>query len=149
VTIFEHAKKFEKDSELFYRDLAERCFEIGVAVILTRLADEELKHYGAIEAMEHGAIPELQDSGILPDARNVIDLMLEKDGIFREDLPESEVYALALDIEERGREFYEERAASAETGGQKEVFLKLAQQEHEHFMTIEMMSDLFSARSVD
>ena len=144
MNIFEYAKKFEKDSELFYRDLAERCFEIGVAVILARLADEEVKHYNAIEAMERGAIPDIGDSTILSDARNAIDRMRDKDGSFKEELPEAEVYVLALDIEQKGLEFYQEQARSAENHGQKDIFLKLAQQEHEHYMTIEMMSDAFS-----
>lgn len=142
MNIFEYAKKFEKDSELFYRDLADRCFEIGVAVILTRLADEELNHYKAIEAMERGATPGLFDSAILADARNVIDQTRDKDGILREDLPEAEVYALALEIERNGQEFYEEQARAMEHNGQKEIFLKLARQEHEHHMTIEMMSEI-------
>jgi len=147
VNIFEYAKKFEKDSELFYRDLAERCFEIGVAVILARLADEEAQHFKVIEAMERGAIgPEIKESDILADARNVIDLAREKDGIFREDLPESEVYALALDIEQKGKDFYEERAGKSDDAVQRETFLKLAQQEREHYMTIELMSDLFQDR---
>jgi rubrerythrin len=144
VTIFEYARKFEKDSELFYRNLADRCFEIGVAVILTRLADEELKHYKVIEGMERGATPDLLDSTILPDARNVIDQMRDKDGIFREDLPEAEVYVVALDLERKGQEFYEEQARLTQNSGQKGIFLKLAQQEHEHHMTIEMMSEALS-----
>jgi rubrerythrin len=147
VNIFEYAKKFEKDSEMFYRDLAERCFEIGVAVILARLADEEVRHYKIIEAMERGDNgPEIIDSGILADARNVIDLAREKDGIFREDLPEAEVYAIALDIEEKGRLFYEERALKSDDPRHRATFLKLVQQEKEHYMTVELMSDLFQGR---
>ena len=65
MNIFEYAKKLEKDSELFYRDLAERSFEIGVAVILARLADQEVRHFNTVEAMERGETPSLGESDIL------------------------------------------------------------------------------------
>lgn len=140
--IFEYAKKLEKDSELFYRDLAERSFEIGVAVILARLADEEVRHFNTIEAMERGEPPSLADSDVLPDARNVIDLVLEKDGLLREDLPEAEVFTLALDIELKSSDFYEDCAKKTQNDTHREMFSRLARQEHEHYMTVELMSDL-------
>jgi rubrerythrin len=142
VNIFEYAKKLEKDSELFYRDLAERSFEIGVAVILARLADEEVRHFIAVEALERGETPSLGESDVLADARNVIDLVREKDGLLREDLPEAEVFTLALDIEQKSSDFYEDCIKKTQNDAHREIFSRLARQEHEHYMTIELMSDL-------
>ena len=51
--IFEYAMKMEKDGEAYYRQLAKQVGKI-LGAVFTMLADEEVKHYDAIEAMQVG-----------------------------------------------------------------------------------------------
>ncbi len=143
MTIFDYAKKLEKDSEAFYRDLSESCFEIGTVDILTRLADEEVKHFKVLEALEIGVDLGVENSDILQSAANVIDQIRGKIGNSRGELPEAEAFALALDLEQKSWEFYEDCALKALESRQTEIFSKLAIQEHEHYQTVELMSEFF------
>ena len=50
--IFEYAMQMEKDGEDYYRQLAQKIDNNGMKTILTMLADEEVKHYNAIEKIK-------------------------------------------------------------------------------------------------
>ena len=51
--VLEYLLKVEKDGEEYYRDLAAKAPNKGFQRIFTMLADEEQKHYAAIEDMAH------------------------------------------------------------------------------------------------
>ena len=51
--VLEYLLKVEKDGEEYYRELAANAPNKGFARIFNMLADEEEKHYAAIEDMAH------------------------------------------------------------------------------------------------
>ncbi len=73
--IFAFALEKEKFSEEYYRDLAHRANHPGLKNILTMLADEEAKHYQAIERMRTETPEQVTDVPILDRAREVFEKM--------------------------------------------------------------------------
>jgi len=139
MNIFEFAKKMEKDGEAYYSRLAGYADFNGLRSILEMLADAERKHYNVLLEMEGGASPEVPETGILDNARNVFESM-DKD-FFGPDtaLPQIEAYKKALSIEKQSREFYEQRAGESGDQAHKAVFLKIAEEERQHFFLMEEM----------
>jgi rubrerythrin len=142
MNIFEFAKKMEKDGEAYYNQLAENSTSKGLKTILNMLSDAERKHYDVLVEMEKGVLTGLPETGILDNAKNVFAGM-EK-SLFMSDtaLPQIEVYKKALDIEKASREFYEQKAGDAGDAGdavQKGIFLKIAEEEKQHFFLMEEM----------
>lgn len=137
--IFEFAKKMEKDGEAYYTRLAEYATSTGLRSILEMLADAERKHYNVLLEMEKGAGPEVQETGILVNAKNVFESM-DKDFFGPETvLPQIEAYKKALSIEKQSREFYEQRAEEAGEGSRRAIFLKIAEEERQHYFLMEEM----------
>ena len=136
MNIFEYAMQMEKDGEDYYRQLAQQIANKGLRTILTILADEEVKHYNAIEKMKT-AEPYTAETTILTDAENVF-VQIQKSGeSFDFDLGQAKLYKKAQDIEKRSRDFYLEKANEVKEGYQKEIFLRLAEEEKKHYFLLE------------
>jgi rubrerythrin len=61
--IFAFAMKMEKDGETFYRDLAQKTANQGIANIFEMLADEEVKHYRTIKSLQFWAGRKISSNG--------------------------------------------------------------------------------------
>ena len=134
--IYEYAMKMEKDGEDYYRRLAEETENKGLKTIFTMLAEEELKHYNAIKEMKTGK-PQMADTTILTDSKNIFS-QIQKDGDKIDlDIKQTEVYKKAQDIEKKSEDFYREKANEAEDEYQRELFLKLAEEEKKHYFLLE------------
>jgi rubrerythrin len=143
MSIFEYALQMEKDGETYYRNLAQQTTNKGIQTILTMLADEEVKHYNAVKKMQT-AMPQMEETTILTDAKNVF-VQIKKSGeCFDFDIGENELYTKARDIEEASRKFYLERANEVEPGRQKELFLQLAEEEKKHYFLLENIIEFIS-----
>mgnify|MGYP000527653371 CR=1 FL=1 len=143
MTILEYALQMEKDGEAYYRKLAQQTTNKGIQNILTMLADEEVKHYNAIKKMQT-TLPEMAETTILTDAKNVF-VQIKKSGeSFDFDNNETELYKKARDIEEASRKFYLEKANEVEPGRQKELFLQLAEEEKKHYFLLENIIEFIS-----
>ena len=139
MNIFEFAKKMEKDGEAYYSRLAGYADSNGLRNILEMLSDAERKHYNVLLEMEKGASPVVQETNILDNAKNVFESMDRN--FFGPDtpLPQIEAYKKALSIEKVSREFYEQKAGEAGDQSPKAVFLKIAEEEKQHFFLMEEM----------
>ncbi|MHC4632079.1 MAG: ferritin family protein, partial [Planctomycetota bacterium] len=104
MNIFEYAMQMEKDGEDYYRQLAQQTANKGIRTILTMLADEEVKHYNAVEKMKTEK-PQITETKILTDAKNVFVQIKESGGGFDFDIRQTELYKRAQDIEEKSRDF--------------------------------------------
>jgi rubrerythrin len=104
--IFEYAMQMEKDGESFYREVALQTGVRGVKAILTMLADEEVRHYNAIEKMKSAQPVQLAGSTILADAKNVFAQLKESGEEFTSETNQISLYKKALDIEAKSRDFY-------------------------------------------
>lgn len=135
--IFQFAMEKEKHSEQFYRDLADRTNCVGLRNILTVLADEEVKHYHLVEHMQAETPQEVSETPILAHAREIFEKMRGSSEKFDFNISEADLYRKACDIEEDSKRFYLERAEEVEDPAQKEVFRKLAAEEHKHWIIVD------------
>ena len=135
--IFEFAMEKEKFSEEYYRDLAHRANHAGLKKILTMLADEEVKHYQAIERMRTETPEKVTDVPILDRAKEVFDKMRVSPKKFDFLVSEVELYRKACQIEEQSKKFYLEQAEAAQDPGQARIFRMLAQEEDKHLFLVE------------
>ncbi|MFZ2147722.1 MAG: ferritin family protein [Sedimentisphaerales bacterium] len=143
MNIFEYAMQMEKDGEEYYRQLARQTANKGLKTILTMLADEEVRHYKAIEKMKT-AEPEMVGTTILSDAKNIFIQIRESNENFNYDTEQIQFYKKAQDIEEKTRDFYLEKANEVEEKYQKEVLLKLADEEKKHYFLLENIIEFVS-----
>ena len=141
--IFEYAMQMEKDGEDYYRQLAQKAGNNGMKTILTMLADEEVKHYNAIERIKTQKT-QIAESKILTDAKNVFVQIKESGDSFDFDINQAELYKKAQDIEKKSRDYYTEKANEVTEEYQKELFLKLADEENKHYLLLDNIIDFVS-----
>jgi len=143
MNIFEYAIQMEKDGETYYRQLAQQTVNKGLKTILTMLADEEVKHYNAIEKMKTTE-SHMVETTILGDAKNVFVQIQESSESFDFEPGQIELYKKAQDIEERSRDFYLEKASQVEEEYQKDILLRLADEEKKHYFLLENIIEFVS-----
>jgi len=143
MNIFEYAMQMEKDGEIYYRQLVQQTANKGLKNILTMLADEEVKHYNAIERMQTTEA-HMAETVILTDAKNIFVQIKESGKSFDLDIRQIELYRKAQDIEERSRDFYTEKANEAEPDYQKKLFLQLAEEEKKHYFLLDNIIEFVS-----
>ena len=134
--IFEYAMQMEKDGEDYYRQLARQTENKGLKTIMAMLADEEVKHYNTIEEMKTKKL-QLAQTTVLTDARNVFVKLKETGEKFDSDIEQKELYVKAQAIEKRSEDFYREKANQVEKEYQKDIFLRLADEEKKHYFLLE------------
>ncbi len=143
MNIFEYAMQMEKDGEDYYRQLAQQTANKGLKTILTMLADEEAKHYIAIEEMRTEK-PQLTETTILTDAKNIFVRIKEMGEKFDFGIGQSELYKKAQDIEKKSEHFYLEKANRVKEKHQKEIFLRLVDEEKKHYFLLENIIEFIS-----
>jgi rubrerythrin len=142
VDIFEFAMQMEQDGERFYRNMAQQTGDVGVKRILGMLADDEVKHYRIVKEMRSSGTYKMRDTEILADARNVFAEM--KPGDFSLQGMQVEVYKEAQDIERKSEVFYTEKAEEVSEPAQRELFLKIANEERRHYYLLDHMIEFVS-----
>lgn len=143
MNIFEYAMQMEKDGEEYYRQLAQQTDNKDLGAILTMLADEEVRHYNTIEKMQT-AEPYMTETTILTDAKNIFVQIKESGESFDFDIRQADLYRKAQDIEKQNQEFYTEKADEVTEKYQKELFVKLADEERKHYFLLENIIELVS-----
>ena len=143
MNIFEYAMQMEKDGEEYYRQLARQTDNKGLQTILTMLADEEVKHYNAIERMQTTE-PHMEEATILTDARNIFVQIKESGDSFDFDIKQTDLYRKAQDIEKESRDFYTGKADEVTEEYQRELFLKLAEEERKHYFLLDNIIEFVS-----
>ena len=139
--VFEFAMNLENESEAYYRDCAAKAENKGVKDILGWLAEEEKKHYAVISQMRRKGDPQLQDSRLLSNVKEVFKKMREDIEDFEFSAPQIELYQKAQELERKSRGFYLEHANQTSDKKHKEIFLKLAEEERKHYKVLENIID--------
>ena len=143
MNIFEFAKEKEKYSEDYYRRLADKTSNKGLETIFNMLADEEAKHYKIVSDMKEDVAPDLAETTVLSDAKDVFVKMRESAQKLSFDISQTELYKKAQDIEKQSQNFYLEKAKEAEET-QKEILLGLAEEEKKHYFLLENIIEFVS-----
>ena len=136
MNVFDYAMQMEKDGEAYYRELAQKSSDTGLARILIMLADEEVKHYNLFKQMKAGKA-EYSEIPILANVKNVFAEMQQKGDAFDFSVEQVDFYRKAQDIEKKSEDFYREKAKEITDKDQKEIFLKIADEEKKHFLILE------------
>ena len=134
--IFDYALQMEKDGESFYREIAQKTSNEGLQKILTMLADEEVKHYQAIERMKQDKY-QMTETTVLDDARNIFIGMKEQGERFEPGQEQAELYTRTQEIEKKSQQFYQEKAGQTNNDEQKKLFDRLAKEEEKHYFLLE------------
>ncbi len=143
MNIYEFAMQMEKDGEQFYRQMADQTENPGLAGILTMLADEEVRHYNVLLQMQ-SSTPELQDSGILNEAKNVFVQMKNNAQPLNLEGTDTQIYRQAQELENKGRDFYLEKAQQADNPAQQELLNNMAAEEQKHYLLLENIINFIS-----
>lgn len=141
--IFDFAMKMEKDGENFYRELAARTANKGLKNIFTMLANAEVVHYQIFHRLKEKENVTVAPAQILSGVKNVFEEMKEKHDD-RVDVNQIEWYRKAQEIEKSSKDFYLKQAEAVQDRGQKEIFLKVADEEEKHFRILEQIIDFVS-----
>jgi len=142
MNVFEYAMKMENDGREYYLKHAERQQNPALKRILLELADDELKHYNIFQAMRDGSPAEYKESAqthILKTVRNVFEELkaAEKDFSFPDDA--KKIWEHAREIEKKAEDFYREKASETADEKEKEILVRIADEEHKHWVTMEQV----------
>lgn len=138
--IFNFAIQMEKDGEVFYRQLAEQVNEEGIKIILNMLADDEVKHAGAIEQMRSRTV-EMANTDILDNAKNIFVQMKDFSGEFDVDQRHENLYRQAMQIEQNSIDFYLDLADQSRNPKHQALFEQLAAEEKKHYRLLSGLAD--------
>jgi len=142
MNIFEYAMKLEKDGEKYYRELTDKVDSPGIKRILTMLADDEVKHYNIFKNMSKKTEPSMQETDVLKKSRNIFTEMQGKQ--VDPGIGQKEMYKKAQDLEKKTQDFYEKKASEVHDAAQKELFLKIADEEKRHYFLLENIINFVS-----
>ncbi|MFC1604653.1 ferritin family protein [Planctomycetota bacterium] len=136
MNIFDYALQMEKDGESYYREIAQKTSNEGLQTILTMLADEEFKHYQAIDRMRQDKY-QMTDTTVLDESKSIFIEMKEQGERFEPEQEQAELYKRAQEIEKKSQQFYHEKARQADIDDQKKLFERLAKEEEKHYFLLE------------
>ena len=142
--VFQFAMKAEKDGEKYYRDLAAKSPDTGLATILRMLADAEVTHYNTLKEMAEGTDALVSETTLLAKVKNVFVRMRNEKKTFDFNLSQIDLYKKAQDLEKKSQEFYLQRADIAESRAQRELFVRLAREEREHWVILQNLIEFLS-----
>lgn len=144
MNIFELARNQEKRAEETYRKFAEMAINEGMKNIFTRLADAEVRHGEIIRKMEQAEKVELGNPEILAYEQEAINKMKSGKGKFTTAVSQTEAYKAAQAEEAGAEKFYLEHAEKLPDEHQRQVFLALAKEEHQHYTILENIIEFIS-----
>ena len=144
MNIFEYAMQLEKESQNFYRHLADGTDITGLKTIFTILATEEAKHYKIVKDMQAGTPVKFVDTNILSNAKIAFEQMSKSDNKFDPGIDQLEEYKKAQGIEKKSQDFYQQKADEVDNPDQKEILKTLIEEEKKHYFLLQNIMDFLS-----
>ena len=141
MNIYDYALQMEKESEDYYRQLAQRTNSKGLKTIFNMLGDEEAQHYRVVADMKSKMPARVPETNILPDAKEVFRQMTNNIEKFDFSGEQLKFYEKAQEIEQKSRNFYLQKADEVEDEVQKRIFKSLAEEEKKHFFLLQNIID--------
>jgi rubrerythrin len=133
----EFAINMELDGEKYYREQAEINKENGLNKAFLLLAEEEEKHAIILQNKSIELDYELKDNKALAQAKSIFKGISD----YKEEtiaMPKQlDLYRMALDMEKKSIDLYNEFLSEATDEKDKELFSFLVKQEEEHFKILE------------
>ncbi|MFH1359816.1 MAG: ferritin family protein [Candidatus Omnitrophota bacterium] len=137
MNIFDYAMQIEKEGEALYLEFAKAAGEKGLYVIFTELAQQENRHNEIFKKMKENQEAAVADIPFLENVKSVFaDWKQNKDKInFK--VPQADLYRRALEIEQKSVDLYTQEAGKVEDEKQKAMFMKIADEERNHYHVVE------------
>jgi len=140
--IFDFAMQMEKDGQAYYEKMAEQAENQVLKSILMNLAQDEVKHYNIFKKFKEGdlsGIDDMESSTMetLRNAKNVFQKLSasKPDMTFPADIVGA--WKEAQEIEKKSEDFYRMKAEEVDNEGVKKTVLRIADEEHKHWVLIE------------
>lgn len=141
MNIYDFAMKKEQEGKDFYLEMAAAASKEGFRRILTRMAQIEERHLQVVRAMKDSA-PLVEPTGILDEAKTVFQEFRDSGACFDCSDDEKGLYRKARDMEQEARDFYREQAEKVTDPAQRELFHKLKEEEHRHYILMDNILEL-------
>jgi len=138
---FEFSIQMEKDAEALYRRMAENAPAEGIKKVLLMLAEDEVRHRVAIENLRKNldTAPE-GDSAF--EIKTVFEQLKKDKSVTTLSVDAVEDYEKAVEIEQRGLDFYQEKFKEVDDPASKKLFQVLMNQESYHLQTTKNLLDM-------
>ncbi len=148
MSIFDFAMKMEQDGRAFYLEHAEKVESPHLRKILLSLADDEAKHYRIFEAMRDGRaadFAETDSTRIFQTVKNVFEELKASapDYSFPDD--SQKIWEEAREVERKTEAFYREKAEEVSDSQQHTILIRIAEEEHRHWQTMEHVISFLSS----
>lgn len=131
--IFEFAVEQERQLEAYYRQLTEIAPHPAIRSILKGLSNDEQLHVLIMERLKERRPIKVVNSGLAAKARSALKYAEQAMDEWGIDLTELDIYERAKTVELQKERFYLDRARESRESSQREIFEKLAAQEHAHY----------------
>lgn len=130
--IYQFAIDFERENRKYYEECAENVEDESIKSVFLELSAEEAKHERIVKKLRDNENVEDLDFDIIPRVNKVFSDI--KENIPNKVMPTDQVdiYKTALDMEEKSKDFYTEKANEVENSKAKEVLLRLSKEEKKH-----------------
>ncbi len=137
MNVYEYAMKVEKEGETYYREMAEKANNPGLKRIFTMLADEEVKHYHVFKNMMNDEKVKLDNLNLITDTKTIFETLKAQKNEVDLDIEQINFYKDAIAREENSYDFYIYEASKLKDKNEKEIFLKIANEEIKHKKILE------------
>ncbi|UCE24287.1 MAG: ferritin family protein [Candidatus Zixiibacteriota bacterium] len=140
MNIFEFAMKMEMDGKKYYEESAARIDSPELKRILLELASDEEKHYTIFRALRDGVPVEYEEAKktkILAEIKNVFETLRDQDRDFEFPPGAKDIWLHAQKIEKDSETFYREKADEVADQHQKNILVRIADEEQKHWITME------------
>lgn len=138
---FEFSIQMEKDAETLYRKMAEKAPVEGIKKVLLMLAEDEMRHRVAIENLQK-KLDVQPEKGSALEIKTVFDEMKKDDSITSLSVDAVDDYEKAVEIEQRGLDFYQKKFEEADDPASKKLCKILMNQESYHLQTTKNLLDV-------
>ncbi len=140
--VFEYAMKMETDGRSYYEEHAAKVDNPALKQILLELAGDEQKHYIIFKAMRDGEPVKqdlARDTKIFDRVRNMFEQMKSEEGDYAFPKDASKIWVKAREIERETEQFYREKAKEIDDKNKRALVIKIADEEHKHWVTMEQV----------
>jgi len=140
--IYQFAINFEKENREYYEKCAEKTEDQSIKSVFLELSAEEAKHERIVRELRDNNEIEDLEFDIIPKVNEVFSQI--KEGMPDKVMPteQADIYDKALNMEEKSKDFYSEKAKEAKDGRVSEVLERLAKEEKKHEDIIRSIKEL-------
>lgn len=148
MNVFDFAIKMEKEGKALYEELARDAALPGLKNIFLQLAADEQKHREVLLALKTGApAAGMKDTPALEQAKTVFGDLLARKESFGPLKAGLDAYRRAMKLEADSFRLYEEAAGKEKEPAVKALLLRVAGEEHKHFVILQNIYDFANAPS--